>query len=333
MKFRIKSVLLGFLLLVIGGILCWLVFNQRSPEVGQTSRVAEVNPGELSAAQADTQQQFRDAYLSPIDFWGKVEDTEGNPVGNAEITLRAATGPFSSNGTSSIFELESGRDGLFEFSGISGTSLGVKVTKPGYDQVFSREVGAPSSKRQFNYFDQNVTQIVAPPTERNPAIFVLRKKLDAETINRGERIRYSLPIDGTPLLVSLRGGGEDVSFVCVASPDKRYGEGRNAPFDWNCKISVPEGGLQLWIDHNQVLAPEEGYLESVSVEMPGSMPPNDWRWSARDLRYWVKLADGTHARIKVKIDVGRKNLIYIDSWHNPSGSRNLEHDPSRENPL
>ena len=62
------------------------------------------------------------------------------------------------------------------------------------------------------------------------------------------------------------------------------------------------------------------------------MAQSDVGWR-RDLSkdYFIRLADSTFARVKIELMVGGNfNFVVLESYLNPSGSRNLEYDPAKE---
>lgn len=279
------------------------------------------------------EQHFLNAFKTPIEFWGRVEDLEGGPVPGASVTIYVLDHFVDE---ASTYHRQSEVDGSFEIRGIKGASISVNVEKQGYEQVVTKDLASPSSNRRITYANPESLRYNRIPTPDEPTVFLLRKKLEADVLNRMERKRYDLPIDGTPLAIDLAtgetgSGDAALEIRCWATPEKRYGEGRNAPFDWRFEISVHGGGLLAREDPNRVMAPEEGYGSVVAVEMPGSLPTTEWRWSVSNLSYWVRLGNGTYAMFGLSVRAGRQNLVYVDSWHNPTGSRNLEHDPANEN--
>ena len=95
-------------------------------------------------------------------------------------------------------------------------------------------------------------------------------------------------------------------------------------YDWRCLISVPNGGLIERKDQFDFEAPTEGYKSSVEIVM--SQTAEDWSPQA-SREYFVKVADGRYARIKFKMIAGGDHFLELESFLNPSGSRNLEFDP------
>ena len=60
------------------------------------------------------------------------------------------------------------------------------------------------------------------------------------------------------------------------------------------------------------------------------MPKNAEKWQPQAERsYFLKLANGCYARIEFKMIAGGDHYFKIESYLNPSGSRNLEYDPKK----
>lgn len=73
-------------------------------------------------------------------------------------------------------------------------------------------------------------------------------------------------------------------------------------------------------------APESGYSSTVEVNM--SHASTRWQRDS-DEQYWLKLRNGTFARMRFRITTGGAHFATIMAYLNPSGSRNLEFDPSK----
>lgn len=280
------------------------------------------------------QKRFLEVINTPINFWGKVEDLSGNPISGAQVTVSVNDKVWDFEGRSrNIRTLTSDSDGRFEIQGERGSSIAVEVAKEGYAQVRRYQRGVPSSVGNIRYANPEGLLHNEIPTPTKPAIFVLRKQIEADMLDVVTRKQYDLPINGQPLRIGL-GDEAFLEARCWASPENRSGEGRNAPFDWRFEASVEGGGgLAEWDDRASVIAPDTGYQSTFRLDMPATLPEGEWSSSSRDLSFWAKLNDGTYARIKLDILVGRKNRLYVSSWRNPTGSKNLEHDPAKENRL
>jgi hypothetical protein len=69
------------------------------------------------------------------------------------------------------------------------------------------------------------------------------------------------------------------------------------------------------------LAPENGYIPTNEIAMPVDDP--NWK-SDVDVRFYYLLADGHYGRMKFSMVAGGDHFCLIESYLNPTGSRNLE---------
>ncbi|MDR3402237.1 MAG: carboxypeptidase-like regulatory domain-containing protein [Chthoniobacter sp.] len=261
-------------------------------------------------------------FNAPINFWGKVIDQFGDPIEGAKIKY-GAIDKFWANGSS--YDGQSDAAGYFSITGIQGAGLTVGVNKEGYDGVKGK------SYQAFGYGMGPDSSRAAPPTKVNPAIFVLRKKKDAEALFVID-CDVRVPRNGTPVEVSLRtgkpvaAGDGDLKIECWTMEQSKDAKGH---YDWRCRFSVPGGGLAVRREADSSFeAPENGYEESIEINMPQTSEA--WR-SDRDGQYWFKLRDGTFGRGRLRISTDVEHFVSITSYLNPNpNSRNLEYDPKKQ---
>jgi hypothetical protein len=76
-------------------------------------------------------------------------------------------------------------------------------------------------------------------------------------------------------------------------------------------------------------APEGGYVSSDMIEMPASLPRDQWSSSA-ERSYFIRFDDLTFARANLRMISGGDHFVVWESFLNPKlGSRNLEYDASQ----
>lgn len=272
------------------------------------------NPLELSAT------IVRDVFNTPIAFFGKVEDQNGLPILDARIQF-SAIDKFWESG--SKFETHSNADGLFSITGIKGAGLTVGVSKKGYDGINGL------SYQSFGYGMPPDSTRKAPPSKEAPARFVLRKKATADSLFVVHR-DILVPKNGMPVEVSLRtgkpvkGGQGDLKLECWTSDERKDAKGH---YEWHARVSVPGGGMTIRSDtEREFSAPEMGYIPITEIATPQA----SIRWRPDyDADYWVKLHDQTFARIRLRITTAGDHFATIESYLNPSGSRNLEYDEAK----
>jgi hypothetical protein len=255
---------------------------------------------------------------TPITFYGKVVDQNGDLVPYANIGY-SALDTFMEPGSS--YSGKSDERGLFSITGIKGARLSVNVRKEGYYFIDGK------SNAAFAYGTGPDGYFREPPTKRNPAIFFLQKVGETEPLVQLSSRTYKIQRNGTPIEIDLATGNPSVEGnlrVEAWTQDKRPNpKGR---YDWRCLISVPNGGLIERKDQFDFEAPTEGYKSSDEIVM--SQTAEDWSPQA-SREYFVKVADGRYARIRFKMIAGGDHFFKLESYLNPSGSRNLEFDPNK----
>jgi hypothetical protein len=261
-------------------------------------------------------QQVEDEWRAPVDFYGRVVDETGRSISGAAIH-------FSLNGPSGTEALqgESDVEGYFSLTGKQGKQMSVTVSKEGYYSSRRDRIG-------FRYAGDDENFV---PDSGNPIIFHLQKEGEAEPLIHiaspiwgGKGFRT--PRDGTPVEISLITGnvvplGEgNLRVECWTYDQGKHGE----KYDWKCRISVPGGGLIRHMQEFPFLAPLSGYQPSDEIDMSASL---DKGWSSSVKRdYFVRLADGKFARVNFEMIAGGDHFFLLESFLNPSGSRNLEFD-------
>jgi hypothetical protein len=257
-------------------------------------------------------------FSAPIVFYGKVVDDHGQPVGGAHVFYSAADQYF---GGSTKYNGVSDLNGLFFLEGAKGAGLYVEVSKEGYDRIANRSYGS---------FGYGMPSGKPPPSQDNPALFVLRKKGEAGFLISVDR-DVVIPKDGTPVEINL-GTGKPVELgrgelriECWAN-NANLDPNLNERYDWRFRISVPGGGMIQRTGEFSFEAPKDGYAESEEIEMPHTAE----RWSKNFTKeYFLKLSGNRYARMTFRITSDRNQFASITSFLNPSGSRNLEYDPTK----
>lgn len=259
---------------------------------------------------------------TPINFWGKVVDEDGNPIPDVTVSYTAMDKPLEQlirdQGTRHTGKSEA--NGLFSITGIKGMGLGIQVTKDGYYQTkqsaYSIGYAVPSEHK--------------PPSPNDPTIFVLRKMGETEPLKVVSSGGIRVPQNGQPVSVSLAqgravpAGQGDIQVEVLVQDQQKDAQGR---YPWRYKISVPGGGLLERKRDGSFVAPENGYNSSDEIEMA----PYSEQWGQRsDKEYFIKLSNGTFGRLKFGVRTAGEYYIRIESHLNPMpGSRNLEYDPAK----
>jgi hypothetical protein len=335
-----KYRLLIILLIVSAGTLVWLFRFTRSentspmgnsPEsssIGQKSNsfssgkrnhTIQKNPLESAARKVQREWQTKhdveeanNEWRAPINFYGKVVDENDNLVQGVDID-------FSWNNLSGSPSRKTNSDahGLFSLEGEQGKFLSVRVNKDGYYAYKPFGEG-------FFYAGENQNFI---PDPNSPVVFHVRKKGEAEPLVRFRKT-FHVPKDGTPVVIDLATGTQEVKQTSLKVECWTNDEGKRSgeKYDWKCRISVPGGGLQFYNEEFPFLAPDMGYIPTDEIDM--TVKPN-LSWGAEvERHYFIHTADGKFGRLIFRMIAGGDHFCLIESYWNPSGSRNLEFDPS-----
>ena len=284
------------------------------------SETAQSPPAMEAESQDKAVSTVQGIFSAPIEFYGRVMDQHREPVADAEVEFGAANHFMAS---STKYWTRSDGDGYFSITGIQGAALNVYISKDGYDTLKGQ------SDQSFGYGMGPDSNRKSPPKKSEPAIFVLRKMAVPERLVRISSRQYEVSKDGTPMEVNLEtgkavaAGKGHLRVECWLNDQAEDDQHR---FDWKCRISVPGGGLVERDPQFAFEAPEDGYRPAEEIIVRADNLQQPWS-SEEDREYFLKLADGKYARLQLSVHVGSYTMIVLESYFNPSGSRNLEYDP------
>jgi hypothetical protein len=267
------------------------------------------------------QEDSRNEWRTPIAFYGKVIDEKNQAIPGAAVEF--SCNDLSASGTSE-YQRSSDSEGLFSITGIAGKLLVVHVAKAGF---YSSRVDNDS----FYYAGQNIN---FSPSIVRPEIFHLVRQGTGEALVHiqsplGGGKDFRIRKDGTPIEISLLSGKVvpsgtgDLRVECWTYDGTKAARQR---YNWRCRITVPNGGLQSYTQEFPFNAPIEGYLSYDDIDMSDTL---DQGWGTNAKRkYFVKLRNGKYARLTFEMIAGGDQFFVLESFLNPSGSRNLEFDPN-----
>ena len=341
MKRRNQFILALLLLVLAIGFFFALRNTDKKPKRHQVPTTALVSPklptqatpptvgGTLipPSIQAEERRQAVDLveaiYSAPIAFYGRAQDQQGQPVPGAMVEYSILDRFFEPGSKKS--GIADGK-GNFSLTGVQGAALTVGVSKEGYDPIYQQSNGA------FSFGAPHDSQRDRPtPTKDNPAIFVLRKRAEAEALVKVRSRQYEIAKDGAPAEVNLEtgkpvaAGQGHLRVECWTDVQAKDAQGR---FPWKCRVSVPGGGLLERNPEHDFEAPKGSYLAADEIIMAPDDPQQRWSYSA-EKQYFLKLADGRYARAKLNFYTGKRTIFVLESYLNPSGSPNLELDPAK----
>ncbi|CAN5314203.1 hypothetical protein BH09VER1_BH09VER1_36590 [soil metagenome] len=315
-KFKKLGLAFGFLILAI--LFGWWLM----PRGGD--RIFDHHPLDGQKSLNDAQEMAK-ALATPINFYGIVLDQDNKPVDGAKVTYSIVqklefSNPPPQTGPSA------GRDGRFSIVGQHGASMYVKVERTGYEPM-------DSYQQSFNFYQSSSDATPSRlPTATDPAVFQLYKPGNAEPLIHAKPNSLEIPFDGTPVQIGLRKSATeivskgDIQLQCWSEQKNDASKSRHFP--WKCLISVPNGELVEQSNSFVFCAPESGYVESDLIDLTNT---GDAEWDMMaERKYFLHYTDGTYARARVRVIAGRTKFAVIESFYNPSGSRNLEFHPDKE---
>ena len=337
-----QRLLLGLGLVGICILVCWLFFSRPSESARkvqqQKAKQATKAPQPTSASQGATTnaltklkskgEKMREGLSllnhQPIEFYGKAVDQNGEPLTDATVTGHVQIND-GHRTTSENHATTTDENGLFQFNGFSGRSMGIRIDKSGYEQDL----------RGGNSFDYSLMfrEKVHHPDPSNPVIFKMWKLAGAEGMVE-RMIDSRILCDGTPITFNLLAGKQvsedgDVRVSLVRTPFQIQ-RGKDK-FNYTLKVEMLNGGLNEHQDVFPYLAPEDDYVGSTTYQVLASDP----NWSSSLVRpVYLQLRGGKmYARGKIDLMADSERpegtSFRIYTYINPSGSRNLEYDPDK----
>jgi len=255
-------------------------------------------------------------WQAPIEFYGKVEDSNSNLVAGVNIHFRWSERP-AEDGMKTA-DTQSDSDGLFSLHGEKGRSLTVSFSKDGYYSLLRGE-------QTFIYA---LGPNIITPDSTHPVIFYLQKAGTPEPLTRlaspiaGPR-QYRLENNGKSTDISFYSGKRvtqgEAKFSVAYSVD--VNDQSQNPFKWHCQISIPGGGIQSTAEELPVKAPEQGYQQTIEIDSISNA------WSDRfEQSYYFYLPDGKFGRMKFSLICAGNPSFGVEVLINQSGSKNLEYD-------
>ncbi|HTQ29701.1 MAG TPA: carboxypeptidase-like regulatory domain-containing protein [Opitutaceae bacterium] len=254
------------------------------------------------------------------DFYGKVVDQYGKPVIGATAlgTLLWVQG-IDIGEKREQHTTQTDQNGEFQFTGFHASRLAVAITKEGYEM--GRAAGVYTAPNE---------QDKTSATER--AIFHMWKLRGAEPMI-AYAISTAIPCDGTPTSYDLLTGkkvtaGGDLIIKLVRNP---VNINRSKPFDWSVTLAIPSGGLQEINDLYPNEAPADGYQPSVTINMSPEM--KNWQAALTHSFYFKSENGQDYGRMTINIQADFQpppTYFGADIYINPSGSRNLEFDRTKQ---
>jgi hypothetical protein len=297
--------------------------DSSSNPIGSSSAQQESAPNALA---------FAKAHLTPILFYGKVIDQDGNPVAGAEVEYAGNNIPW---GGAARQQMNTDAAGEFRITS-KGISLSVNVSKENYRSVLRRSdippaeaAGDPSSSDSFNYaklFGPTVHQ----PDKARPIIFTLYKSgvLEPLIVDKGKDLIMAK--DGTPIRVQLQPENPKTLIELQCWTDEKSPNAERH-YDWRFKMTIPAGSMVERTNEIAFTAPESGYDQQVfEYSMAKELLGNQWKYEVKK-SFFIRFENDTYAIFDVKMKTGGGHFAVVGFRFNPKpGSRNLETAPPKK---
>lgn len=319
-----KLKFLGIGLILFG--LLWFLFTKPSAKVtSATPGIALISSEKTDeaittssgkeTARPKISEMVESMLNTPVVFYGKVVDQNGDPVPGANVDY-GLLDKFNESGR--IGKTKADSKGNIEISGIRGAKISVSVYKDGYHFIESR------SKGSFAYAYGTDAYTKQAPTKESPAVLVLHKMGVPEALVKLSSRQFKIQENGGSVSINLSDGGTADPDLVITST---VGEIRAGKYDWLYDLTVPEGGLVIRRGDFDFHAPEGGYTPSFRLSKRAS--DGDWI-NGGELNIFLKIRGGRFARVNVRFFPRTyRNLIVLEAFVNPTpGSRNLEFDPN-----
>ena len=258
------------------------------------------------------QQKMLSMWQSPIDFYGRVMDENGNPVEGADIVFSWSELP-AYEGSGNSFATKSDAKGLFSLTGKRGPNLIVRAGMDGYYTSRNDQTG-------FSYAlgDESFR-----PDSLNPVVFHLKKKRQGVNLITSE--------NGIRTDVAVRTPKNDIA-VWVDLLEKKLSPTGHLEIsqikppwrdatNWSFRLNIPEGGFVENQDEFQFEAPKSNYLPS--VEYSFSKGDTNWTTQATKQFYIVFGQPRKYGWLRIESNLAQET-VFLTYAINPTGGRNLE---------
>lgn len=290
----------------------------RGGEIGAEQAKSVPVTNSMGYEDPETIRAFNESPDVPISFYGVVEDQDSNALQNVKVELRIIqwqpTTPLGEDTKMIQIESETGPDGRFNVSGMSGHAVTVLgFWKDGYEPEFMRgdygRYGPHSGSRE------------------KPEIFRMWNTNLAQSLITAEKSFVVIP-DGRHYAIDLLKGtiteadnGDLVAWI--KRPESvKWGQ----KYNWSCGLEVPTGGLSESSEYLMFRAPEAGYTNTFRYQEDEDV--NGWGGETGKKRFYINLRNGQmYGRVTVELyaDYYGKQpaMIRLSYSINPSGSRML----------
>jgi hypothetical protein len=267
-------------------------------------------------------------WKTPIRFYGKVIDEDGNPVKGAKIRM----GWNGMLGSQERF-LTSDAQGLFSITGIRGKLITAKPSHPDY------HFSLIDNQWAFDYaaFYEPHYHV---PDAKNPVVFTLVKKNPRQPLWHMEK-NLALGLEGTrwidPVWITRQNSNNELAGLEITW--KRSPANSDKVFDWQWQVEGKNGLLvQPANDQFPTQAPSSGYISTWKSSRKGyplaeGDPQQTFYYKFGSLYGLLRLEmspviynDKDYVRVEIRLNPLGQPYLEFDS------SMKLHHSPNRDNP-
>ena len=255
-----------------------------------------------------------DAYVTPIEFYGKVVDQNNNPIVDAEIAVIINNRHFLPS--TNRFTMHSDSNGDFAIKDQQGASVSINVSKAGYMVISRGQTNVTHSGGLFDYAIKddkgNCYKNVANPTR-----FMLFKIGEKQDLHHIKEMLYDIPLDGSPYEICLDADQKNGKHRIIVSFKGEYqflNVKPDNPFSWQFSSKIIGGGFVKRKNAYDFIAPEIGYMETLFYDYPSKLNRDDWKLTIK-CDYFIKFSDSVYGRVIMSVSGNSTSSpLSFESW-------------------
>jgi hypothetical protein len=255
----------------------------------------------------ESKKSYRSLWRTPIVFYGRVLDETNRPIEGAQVTYEGntidPTLTFESHFKSDVY---SDANGLFKIGEIRGRDITFQLSHPSYYNSAKNSGGV-------SYAGDRNPNIPDKP-EKAWVFRMYKKRIPAELVNSSGGGHGRM--DGSPLNINLGQYGQ----IKAEGNWSRSQQWNGKPFDWEVRLSVPNGEILECTDEVSFEAPTDGYKPAITI----TMSKDDKNWKTDIRRSFYIKSGSVFGRIDASISTYHDLYLNVHFSINPTGSTNLE---------
>jgi hypothetical protein len=285
-----------------------------SPSEADTVSRDEVTEKEAATRMAERYRELHAKRNADIEFFGKVVDQYGSGIEACTVVVQISGSRMPKLITDSETfefskELKTDRNGMFVVEGFRGEALRIlDIKKEGY-------ILQKGGRFSFTYGTLMGGRYT--PDDSSPVIYQMAKiSANTKLIMINERV--DVKANQSEVLLPLRLGASNAPLNFKFSFDRTATASSNG-YDWSYAVRLVDGSIQEAEDGTLLLAPVDGYKQSIEQEFTAGSP--NWTMRSQKLLY-LRHANGTScAGIELTVfsyKDGRSRIIVKGNF-NPNG--------------